>query len=640
MSVYTSPDLQDHTVSAHDMPLHYLKVSRRRIQRLQSRLKAASSQLTRWRILCFVLTLLLSAAALEWLSGTASGAVATTGLVVFGFLVRKHQGIRQLQRQSDRAPALKDAHHARLSLCWEEIPEVPLTLKTPDHPYENDLDITGVHSLYRLLHTCLTREGGERLKHWLLHQKASQDTLRRRQKQVAALRPMIAWRDRLHLNLQEAASGDRQAHMAQDSWESAYTLHQLDAIADHHSARPLLFLSANAGVTALLYGLHQWTGLPGLYWQISLGLYAIIYWYHRHHIGGLFADSQALQFDLHRLAAIFSQMETFPVKKHAVLQAIFAAVQGKNAPTQLLRQLGRIVSAASLQGNPLLWGGMNLIMPWDLFFAWRFNQLKPRLRHQLPLCLEALWELEALCALAHYAWGHPAAVFPDFVADGFRGSALGHPLLAETTAANAPSENPKVKVRNDFTLSHTGEGFLITGSNMAGKSTFLKSLGLNIVLAQAGSVVDARQMAFAPVRLMTCIRVSDSVNDGFSYFYAEVRRLKAILEALKITDDWPVFYLVDEIFKGTNNRERLLGSQAYLKALVNTPALGGVSTHDLELVSLADEHPQWKNYHFREFIEAGKMVFDYRLREGPCPTTNALRIMALEGLPIPEDSLK
>ncbi len=549
------------------------------------------------------------------------------GLVLFGLLVRQHQGVRKLQRQSDRAQALKAAHRARLAVDWSAIPEIPLSLSTPDHPYESDLDITGVHSLFRLLHTCLTREGGERLKDWLLHQKASIASLHKRQEQIAVLRPLIAWRDRLHLNLQEAASSDRQAHAPQKSWESAYILHQLDSIPDHDSRKPLIFLAANAALTALLYGLHQWINLPSLYWQISLGIYAVVYWFHRHPIGGLFSDSQNLQFDLHRLAAVFSHMETFPIQNHAVLQPLFATVQGENAPSHLLRQLGRIVSAASLQGNPLLWGGMNLIMPWDLFFAWRFNALKPRLRHQLPLCLESLWELEALCALAHYAWGHSSAVFPEFVTDGFRGEGLGHPLLA-------------VKVRNDFNLHHTGEGFLITGSNMAGKSTFLKSIGLNIVLAQAGSVVDAHAMAFAPVRLMTCIRVSDSVSDGFSYFYAEVRRLKAILEALNAPSDLPVFYLVDEIFKGTNNRERLLGSQAYLKALVNTTALGGVSTHDLELVSLADEHAQWKNYHFREFIENGKMVFDYRLREGPCPTTNALRIMAMEGLPIPEDSLR
>lgn len=638
MPVYTSQDLKD----PHHSPVHYLEVSRRRIAHLQSRLKAASARLTRWRVFCFLATLLLSAATLEWGSPLMSGCVALIGLILFGFLVRKHQEIRKQQRQSDRAQALKTAHMARLAVQWDQIPDIPLSLKTPDHPYENDLDITGVHSLFRLLHTCLTREGGQRLKQWLLHQSTTPtSSLQKRQQQVAALRPLIAWRDRLHLNLQEAASNDRQAHAPQDTWESAYTLHQLDAIQDHKSGKPLLFLGVNAALTALFYGLNQGFDFSSTYWQISLSIYAVVYWLHRHHIGQLFADSQNLQFDLHRLAAIFSHMETFPVKKHQVLKDLFAVVQGENAPALLLQKLGRIVSAASLQGNPLLWGGMNLIMPWDLFFAWRFNHLKPTLRHQLPLCLEALWELEALSALAHYAWGHPTAVFPTFTDTGFQGKGLGHPLLAETSTESLSDtlKNKKVKVRNDFTLNQTGEGFLITGSNMAGKSTFLKSIGLNIVLAQAGGVVDAEQMAFARVRLMTCIRVSDSVNDGFSYFYAEVRRLKAILEALNAPDDLPVFYLVDEIFKGTNNRERLLGSQAYLKALVNTPALGGVSTHDLELVSLADDHPQWKNYHFREFIEDGKMVFDYRLREGPCPTTNALRIMALEGLPIPEDCL-
>jgi DNA mismatch repair ATPase MutS len=202
---------------------------------------------------------------------------------------------------------------------------------------------------------------------------------------------------------------------------------------------------------------------------------------------------------------------------------------------------------------------------------------------------------------------------------------LGHPLLP-----------PDQKVRNSFALQQTGEGVLITGSNMAGKSTFLKSLGLNQVLAQAGTVVDASRYQAPLLRVVCCIRVSDSINDGLSYFYAEVTRLKVLLQAIEAEHPLPVLFLVDEIFKGTNNRERLLGSRAYIQALTGKNALGGVSTHDLELVKLADSNPLLQNYHFREQIIDGQMVFDYTLRPGPCPTTNALRIMALAGLPVPD----
>jgi DNA mismatch repair ATPase MutS len=137
-----------------------------------------------------------------------------------------------------------------------------------------------------------------------------------------------------------------------------------------------------------------------------------------------------------------------------------------------------------------------------------------------------------------------------------------------------------------------------------------------------------------PFRLFTCINVSDSVHDGISYFYAEVRRLKALLISLRAEHDLPLFFLIDEIFRGTNNRERLQGSRSYVRALAGQHGTGLISTHDLELVTLADELPNLHNYHFREEVEEGRMVFDYLLHLGPCPTTNALKIMELEGLPV------
>jgi DNA mismatch repair ATPase MutS len=205
----------------------------------------------------------------------------------------------------------------------------------------------------------------------------------------------------------------------------------------------------------------------------------------------------------------------------------------------------------------------------------------------------------------------------------FEGVALGHPLI--------PVEK---KVTNSFTLNERGEIVIITGSNMAGKSTFLRTLGINLCLAYAGGPVNAERLQLSLFRLFTCIRVTDSVTEGYSYFYAEVRRLRALLSAVALPDQPPLFFLVDEIFKGTNNRERLIGSRSFVKALVGRNCVGLISTHDLDLVKLADDVAQVRNNHFREDVMDGQMVFDYVLREGPCPTTNALKIMEMEGLPI------
>jgi len=169
---------------------------------------------------------------------------------------------------------------------------------------------------------------------------------------------------------------------------------------------------------------------------------------------------------------------------------------------------------------------------------------------------------------------------------------------------------------------------------MSGKSTFLRTLGTNLCLAYAGGPVNASSLQASLFKLYTCIKVSDSVTDGYSYFYAEVRRLKGLLTELERSSDFPLFFLIDEIFKGTNNRERQIGSRAYIQALVGQNCMGVISTHDLELVNLADTLPGIKNYHFKEDVIDGRMVFDYVLRPGPSPTTNALKIMQMEGLPV------
>ncbi len=271
-----------------------------------------------------------------------------------------------------------------------------------------------------------------------------------------------------------------------------------------------------------------------------------------------------------------------------------------------------------------------MLVPWDFYFAHRFNQYKSQVASHLPVWLDVWFELEALNSLANFAYLNPNYVLPQIlVAEHahqcqlFSTTALGHPLIPEDK-----------KVTNDFSISRLGEIDLITGSNMSGKSTFLRTVGINLCLAFAGGPVNASSFSTSLFRLFTCIKISDSVTENYSYFYAEVRRLKALLSAVDASNPLPLFFLIDEIFKGTNNRERRLGSEAYISALAGRNCLGIITTHDLDLVKLADKLPQLKNYHFKEDIIDGRMVFDYLLRPGPSPTTNALKIMQLEGLPV------
>jgi DNA mismatch repair ATPase MutS len=303
----------------------------------------------------------------------------------------------------------------------------------------------------------------------------------------------------------------------------------------------------------------------------------------------------------------------------------------EHRPSSLLKKIARIASAATLQKNLLLWIIVNVLVPWDSYIAYRFHQYKSQVATYLPVWLDIWLELEALNSLANFAYLNPENVLPEiFPCVGqdnhnalFQACDLGHPLIPQ-----------QQKVVNDFALDKLGEIDIITGSNMSGKSTFLRTLGVNLCLAYAGGPVNASLFRTSLFRVFTCIRISDSVTEGYSYFFAEVKRLKTLLTAVESGDTMPVFFLIDEIFKGTNNRERRIGSEAYISALVGHNCLGVISTHDLDLVALADTLSGIRNYHFKEDVIDGEMVFDYILRTGPSPTTNALKIMQLEGLPV------
>ena len=265
-------------------------------------------------------------------------------------------------------------------------------------------------------------------------------------------------------------------------------------------------------------------------------------------------------------------------------------------------------------------------MPWGLFFSMKLENLKEDIEPKLTKWLDKFYELEALNSLANFTLLNPEYTFPTFKEDSntlFKAEKLGHPLIQEDQ-----------KVANDFEVNPGKDLFLITGSNMAGKSTFLRTVGINLVLAYSGAPVNAESLNTGLFRIFTSINVTDSLGDGLSHFYAEVKRLRYLLDELNKEDEIPLFFFVDEIYKGTNNRERFAGSAAFLKEVAGKNGIGMISTHDLELADLKSEIDQLSNWHFVESISNGKMSFEYKLKSGPCPSTNAITIMKMEGLPV------
>lgn len=607
-----------------------LQAIERQIQRLQQRIEKLDHQSNRYgwtRVGIFFLSLLIGVIVgilANWWIGILCFLLP---MVIFG-IVAYYQ--RQINRSLVRHQIwlhIKTTEIARMRRDWHAIPDTHTTIQQTDHPFATDLDITGRHSLHQLINTAMSVEGEDRLRTWLLTTRPDLETLQARQAILQELKPMSAFRTRLTMMATLARAN------ATHQLESQRLLHWL-----HEQKKPanltlLIVISHALTAALLLLILLNLLGLIPQFWVISLFISLIFVMTTKEKRGNLFEDSYYLRDAFAQIHSVFTYLETYRYGQNKSLrklcQPYFATPH--NRPSRLLKKLQQVASRATLERNMLAWLLLNLLVPWDFYLASQFNHYRNLITEQLPIWLETWFELEALQSLATFAYLHPAYIQPEVHAAindlqpiPFRGRGLGHPLLQE-----------EKKVANDFTLDSIGEVVIITGSNMAGKSTFLRTLGANLCLAYAGGPVSATAFQTTLFRIFTCIKISDSVTEGYSYFYAEVRRLRTLLNELERDDEkMPIFFLIDEIFRGTNNRERRIGSEAYIEALAGKNCLGLLSTHDLELVKLAELLPNVVNYHFKEEVIDGQMVFDYILRHGPCPTTNALKIMQMEGLPV------
>lgn len=595
-----------------------------RLERRAALLQRESDRLTRWRLLSFLAIFVVGAVVLlTW--GPPAWVVSVVVLAIpFAVSVARHRRVERALRRLGAWRAWKATQVARMTLDWEHLPATRPLPPRLDHPFALDLDLLGERSMLHLLDTAVAQQGSDRLRDWLLETQPDPARTRRRQDQVRELRHLSHFREHLQLHATLAGGGD-------DSWSAATLLEWLLRHTTSQRLRPVLIaLVALVPVNLALLLLNLNGSLPPL-WIGTWALYGLLTILQMNRVGPVFQDAAYLNDSLQRLGGVFGFLERFPYAGRPALGALCMPFQdAAQRPTAHLRRVRRVVAAAGLRYNPFIAFLLNVFVPWDVYVAYRLDQLKAQLQALLPTWLDVWFELEALCSLANFGFLNPEATFAHVQAEEtavpLDAIALGHPLISA-----------EQRVCNDFRAEALGEIAIITGSNMAGKSSFLRALGVNVVLGLAGGPVLAQSLTLQPLRLYASIRVTDSVTDGFSFFYAEVRRLRALLDALQQPDAFPLLFLIDEIFRGTNNRERLIGSRSYVRALVGGRGVGAIATHDLELVQLARGNDLVRNFHFRDAVENGRMVFDYTLRPGPCPTTNALKIMRLAGLPV-EDS--
>jgi ABC-type multidrug transport system fused ATPase/permease subunit len=599
-----------------------LAVYQHQIASLDRRLSRLTQQANRWswlRLGAFIGGIIASFA-LYFAAGTTAFWIALAlTILVFAIAVFQHRKFETQITTFSLWREIKAVHVARIGLDWAKMPPTPFEAT---HPLAIDLDLVGPRSVHHLLDTTVAHEASTRLRDWLLNTAPDLSVIQHRQALVKELMALPLFRDKLTLR----------ARLSTEQHRRRLRITPLLEWFQSHSAnlslrRTVILLGGLAFINIVLFLLATLHIIPPI-WGVTFAIYFVWMGMTIRNLEDPFEDAMAVQEGLNKVTTVFKLLETTDYRQHSALKkecAIF--LDPLNRPSRHLRKIGIVSALVGFRSNPLMWVFLNAVVPYDLFFAYLLNVYKREIAGLLPDWLNVWHELEALGSLATFGYLNPDHTFPELSAETvqpvFETQRIGHPLI--------PADR---KVTNDLTLSSVGEVMIITGSNMAGKSTFLRTLGVNLCLAYAGAPVDAQRLHTGLFRVFTCIRVTDSVSDGFSYFYAEVRRLKALLDELNRDHAMPLFFLIDEIFRGTNNQERLIGSRAYIRALVGHNGLGAISTHDLELVKLAADSEQILNYHFREEVIEGQMVFDYKLRSGPCPTTNALKIMALEGLPV------
>lgn len=488
----------------------------------------------------------------------------------------------------------------------------------PAHLYALDLDIYGPRSLFQYLNRTCTQPGKTRLAAWLgkhLEDKAEIET---RQAAVRELEGATDFRQLFRTTglLHKGKSADESELRA---WASSPSTFRRQA-----GLRLLPYVIG--GINALCLTLVLTGILSGTFWGVLWISFAILSFGFTNKVTRVQSVyGKKLQI-LGTYARLLRLIDHQPLQS-PLLQNL--KVESGRASHAILR-LNKLMNELDQRNNYLMYTILNGTFFWELWQIMRIEQWKEQHAASLPGWLDAIGQMDALLSLATFAYNHPDYIYPTLTEPSeqtftFRATALGHPLMHRDRC-----------VRNDFDMAQRPGFVIITGANMAGKSTYLRTVGINFLLACIGAPVCATRMELTPVRLVTSLRTSDSLSDNESYFFAELKRLKLIINKLKAGER--LFIILDEILKGTNSTDKQKGSLALIRQFMTLQANGIIATHDLALGTLADSFPDLiRNYRFEADITGDTLTFSYRLREGVAQNMNACFLMEKMGIAVAEE---
>ena len=584
---------------------------------------------------------LVAIAGLIWILAQKSGPawfMADVALFVgFGVLVAWHARVedRVAWHAALRVVALRGL--ARVRRDWDGLPPAPPPPSTDlaRHPYAMDLDLFGRASLLQWLGPAATARGSWRLAAWLLN-PAAPDVVRERQAAVIELSALDDWREQLSA-LGELARDARHEEVAAFlAWAEASDP-SIDFVVPFIRGFHITLFSTAIYVVALVLTLSIWilgalflSGvLAAALWLIPFVAGIILSFATARLISTAFDRAGAGQHALARYAALFEHV-TAPRFTTGCVRAIQArlSIDGTTAPLSMQR-LNRILGFAELRrGAAILHFPIQAFTLWDFHVLFALERWRWTAGRHVRDWFEALADIDCVSAMATARRDNPDWTMPQLDDQPIvAAEALGHPLIPDDR-----------RVANDVTVGPPGTLLLVTGSNMSGKSTLLRAIGLNIVLAQAGGCVCAGRLRLPPCDLQSSIRVQDSLELGLSYFMAALARLKGVVDAAEHERGRRVLlYLLDEILQGTNSAERSVAVRAVTRHLLDAGAIGAMTTHDL---NIAGEEPLKSSavlVHFTETVDdRGNMAFDYRLRDGLATSRNALRLMQMIGISLKE----
>lgn len=574
-----------------------------------AQMNRADSRLANLRLLVFLAAVAVGVGALY--TRDFSFAWVLLPLVVFVGLMARHARVLQAKERAESAVRHYEQALERLAGHWAGKGRSGKEFAPEEHLYATDLDLFGEGSLFELLCAARTGAGESTLARWLM-EPAPPEEIRLRQEAVEELRHKLDLREDLALLGTDVRGAIRPDVLAE--WAVGPTLLR------PRPWRPAAYAVAAATLGSLV--LAAATGSAGPF-MLMLIVSLVFSSLAKKAVLRIDQTVQEPGRELNVLAGVLERLEDEAFHAPRLLELRKALQAGHSGASRRIRQLDRLIDLLEARHN-FLFGPVAFLLQWGVQIGLRIEDWRKGWGRDVHRWLAAVGELEALSSLAAFAYEHPADPFPEFVEGTplFEAKGLGHPLLPE-----------RVVVRNDLRLDGDLRLMVVSGSNMSGKSTLLRTVGANTVLAQAGGPVRAESLRLSPLSLGATIRVQDSILRGTSRFYAEILRLKAMLDTAR--EKPPLLFLLDEILHGTNSHDRKIGADAIVKGLLEAGAIGLVTTHDLAVTRVVETLPgRAVNVHFTDRVEDGRLVFDYKLREGVVTEGNALRLMRIMGLPL------